>query len=129
MSALADAAKWPVFSNGTEGHAWMSNWCSYCVHDHGMHQGNDNTDEACDLILLALLENSSNKPTWPEAWLPEPDDGKFFMPSRLTCLKFEPCNRGLNEGSPWEPCDGDPHAEVRAEQVAEVIAYWKEPAK
>lgn len=108
-SRFAAACKRP-FSNGTEGDAWMSAWCSYCVHDHGMHE-HDSCGPGCDLILVAMTDG------WPEGWIPEPDDGSFSLPSRLVCTRFTACDK--------EGCDGDPGAEDRAERVAEVTAYWK----
>ena len=113
MSAFADACHLP-FSNGTEGDAWMEKWCRYCSRDHGQHTDEPGeADGGCHLILDAMLGNA-----WPEAWVPEPDDGRFFLPSRMICSAFTPC----------EPCGGDPGAEDRAERVAEVTAYWRERA-
>lgn len=110
MSRLSEACSRP-FSNGTEGEAWMSRWCSFCVHDHGAH---DETYESCCSIIGASMTGE----VWPEAWLPEPDDGSFSLPSRMICGQFMPCSLG--------DCCGDPSPVGRAEQVAEVTAYWKE---
>lgn len=112
MSRFADACSVP-FSNGTEGHAWMSKWCEFCVHDHGMHDGVDRPEDGCDLILQAMLDHEF----WPEAWLPEPDDGSFFLPSRMICGQFSPCTEGN--------CTGDPGADERAQRIADVTAYWQ----
>lgn len=106
---LTAACKRP-FSNGTEGDTWMRNWCKRCAHDHDMHDPDG--VGGCTVIALAMCDFPDG---WPEAWLPEPDDGTFALPSRLTCLMFTPC----------EPCGGDPLAEVRAAQTAEVTAYWQ----
>lgn len=111
MSALSEACSVP-FSNGTEGAAWMGTWCDFCVHDHGAHDGT--YAPTCDIIALAMLGNEP----WPEAWLPEPDDGRFFLPSRMICGQFTPCISG--------DCTGDPGETERAERVAEVTVYWKE---
>lgn len=94
------------FSNGTEGDAWQAKWCEYCERDHGMH---NDEGAGCGMILSSLMDE------WPEGWIPEPDDGKFFLPSRLVCTAFVAC----------EQCDGDPGAEARAERITEVTAYWK----
>ncbi len=110
MTPIA-AASQHAFSNGTEGEAWMSAWCNHCARDHGMHNGGAE-QPMCDLILQTMLGRDS---TWPEGWLPEPDDGDFYLPSRIVCLAFTPC----------EPCGGDPGAVERAERVAEVSAYWR----
>ena len=118
--SLADATKRIPFSNGTEGQAWMSAWCDLCAHDstlHGCHcpgSSAEDDSEGCTLIGSALLGDEFF--TWPEAWLPEPDDGQFALPSRLVCLHFAPC----------DPCGGDPGAQERAERIVEVRTYWRE---
>lgn len=108
MSAFADACHRP-FSNGTEGGAWTAKWCDYCVRDHGLHNGGE-SQPMCDLVMTSMCDE------WPEGWIPEPDDGRFFLPSRMICTAFTPCTEGT--------CTGDPGAEARAERVAEVTAYW-----
>lgn len=113
MNPLAEACAGSPFSNGTEGDAWMSKWCEFCVHDHDMHLGNG---PGCSLIFGAMLDEP-----WPEAWLPEPDDGDFYLPSRMICGQFEPCHEG--------GCTGDPAPEERAERVAEVTVYWRDRAE
>lgn len=113
-SALAAACKHP-FSNGTEQAAWMDKWCAYCAHDHGMHTNDVDTDQACDIILAYTIEPAA----WPsEAWLPEPDDGDFYLPSRMVCSMFQACHGA--------GCDGDPGAEDRAERVTLVTDYWRQ---
>lgn len=112
--SLTDSCKRP-FANGTEGRAWMDKWCEHCRHDHDMHTP-DGSGPGCGLIANAMLSDHDDYPgAWPEAWLPEPDDGRFFLPSRLVCLHFEPC----------QPCGGDPGAPARAERIAEVRDYWQ----
>lgn len=108
MGRFTDACRVP-FSNGTEGDAWMSKWCQFCARDHQMH-GPDGEGPGCGLICTAYVRE------WPEGWIPEPDDGRFSLPSRLVCTAFVPC----------EPCGGDPGAEARAQRTAEVVAYWQE---
>lgn len=103
------------FSNGTEERAWMSTWCDYCANDHGMHF-DDDTDRACHLILNNLVKEYGEVVN-EEAWIAEPDDGRFFLPSRMVCLAFTPCTEA--------PCEGDPGAEDRAQRVAEVQKYWR----
>lgn len=115
MNPLAAACARTPFANGTEGDAWMAAWCQHCVHDHGMTH-HDSCGDGCDLILGAMLDQP-----WPEAWLPEPDDGSFSLPSRLICGQFQPCTLG--------DCSGDPAPEARAERVAEVTVYWRDRAK
>lgn len=106
MTRLSDASHHP-FANGTEGLAWQACWCDLCAHDHEMHTPDGCA--GCPLLLASLIGE------WPEGWLPEPDDGQFFLPSRLICTKFTPCL----------DCGGDPGAEERAARVAEVTAYWE----
>jgi hypothetical protein len=100
------------FANGTEGAAWMDKWCSYCANDHGMH---DDSGPGCP-IIVDLMSVHPEGWRWPEPWLPEPDDGRFFLPSRMVCGMFKPC----------DDCGGDPGAEDRVERVAEVTAYWRQ---
>lgn len=102
---FADACHRP-FSNGTEGDAWIDKWCRYCARDHEVHT---ETGPGCGLMTTAMFGDE-----WPEGWVPEPDDGRFFLPSRMVCMAFTPC----------EDCGGDPGADARAERVAEVTAYW-----
>lgn len=105
------------FSNGTEADAWMDRWCAFCAHDHGMHGANSDAED-CELVMNAMagLEYPAD-----EAWVAEPDDGKFFLPSRMICLRFTPCT--------LDACTGDPGAEARAGRVAEVQTYWRERVK
>lgn len=110
--SLHDRTRHIPFSNGTEGYSWMAKWCDLCTHDHGMHDGSG-SDPKCDLIGSSMLGDDVFE--WPEAWLPEPDDGSFSLPSRLVCLHFSPC----------EPCGGDPGATERAERIDEVRSYWR----
>ena len=103
------------FSNGTEQQAWESAWCAHCVHDHTTH--NDVGGAGCELLLVGALLADTDGWRWPEAWLPEPDDGHFYLPSRMICGQFKPCHEG--------DCTGDPGAEERAERVVDVTAYWQ----
>lgn len=103
------------FSNGTEQQAWENVWCAYCVHDHDQHDGT--YGPGCELYLAGAMLAGTDDYRWPEAWLPEPDDGTFGLPSRMLCGQFKPCHEG--------DCTGDPGAVERAERVAEVTAYWQ----
>ena len=102
----------PPFCNGTEGHAWMSRWCAYCVHDHDMHPGQV-SGGGCRMIIEAMVRVDGWR--WPEAWTREPP-GMFGCPSYMLCGMFEPCTAGS--------CTGDPAPEERAERVAMVQAAW-----
>jgi hypothetical protein len=102
------------FSNGTEGYAWMSRWCDTCTHDHEMHDGDG---PGCELIALAMIDEVDQS---SEAWIAEPDDGTFALPSRMLCTLYQPCTK--------DGCDGDPWPKDRAEIVGEVMAYWRDKA-
>ena len=108
-SRFAEACHHP-FANGTEFLEWTAKWCRHCAREHGEHPDGPG-EPLCDLLTASLRDDQ-----WPEGWIPEPDDGRFFLPSRMICTAFTPC----------EPCGGDPGAADRAERVAEVIAYWRE---
>jgi hypothetical protein len=99
------------FSNSTEGDAWMSKWCTYCEHDHNIHTMG--SGPGCDFILDAMLR----KPVDHEAWIAEPDDGQFYLPSRMICVAFKPCNK--------DECQGDPAPDARATRITEVTTYWR----
>lgn len=38
-----------AFSNGTEGYAWMGNWCHECKHD------DEETEKWCPILTLAMI--------------------------------------------------------------------------
>lgn len=103
------------FSNGTEGDAWMSKWCEYCAHDHGLHNGNGD-QPMCELIGAAMFQRAG-EPLNVEAWIAEPDDGEFHLPSRMICLRFTPCH--------GDGCNGDPAPVERAQRVQLVQDYWR----
>lgn len=112
MTALEDAqAANRPFSNGTEGQAWMDRWCSFCSKDHGMHD--ESGTPMCGILVEAMLGDSH-----PAEWVPEPDDGRFSLPSRMICTAFAPCTTGA--------CEGDPGADERAQRVDEVTVYWRD---
>ncbi|HVL39907.1 MAG TPA: hypothetical protein VM328_11005 [Fimbriimonadaceae bacterium] len=109
---LAAAQARRPFANGTEAGAWIDKWCNHCVHDHAFRVG---SGPGCELIGNAtLVDFPTGDNPWPEAWLPEPDDGTFAMPSRLACRKFQPC----------KPCGGDPAGKERARRIDAVATYW-----
>lgn len=109
-SRFRDACRVP-FSNGTEERSWQSRWCDLCVHDHGMHT---DSGPGCDVYGGVLLSDFED---WPECWLPEPDDGRSTLPSRLVCQQFEPCSE--------DDCEGDPYEVTRSEIAVEVREYWE----
>ena len=91
------------FSNGTEGYAWMANWCDRCDKDHQAHI--DNHEDGCPIIAMAyLLDGDETIPEWVETW-----DGKgpFPLGDNVHCLAFAPCQQcdggGGDDGCGWEP--------------------------
>jgi hypothetical protein len=48
------------FSNGTEGYAWMGNWCDECVHN------DEETEKYCPILTVALLSKT------PAEWVEQP---------------------------------------------------------
>lgn len=104
------------FSNGTEERAWQEVWCEHCVHDHGMHPGGAE-DGGCDLFMHYLLGTADpGEWRWPEAWTPEPPGFTHHCPSLMLCGQFKPCTTG--------GCEGDPHADTRAEVTVHVRNAW-----
>lgn len=68
------------------GGLWEANWCRRCSHDHGMHNGNDDTSNACEIILRHMVDD------YPIEELTELDHGHDgWGPCCLTCSKFSPC--------------------------------------
>jgi hypothetical protein len=63
------AADEPAFSNGTEGDAWMENWCYRCRHE-----------ETCPLIEAAMVGMT------PAQWQ---EQDRFSLGSQYRCTEFE----------------------------------------
>lgn len=87
-----------MFSNGTEGEAWMSRWCDVCDNDHGSDSEVRCGD--CDRIWMSET---------PECVILEPE-GEFHMPPAHICTRFAA-----------RP-DGDPYSIARVQIVARVKA-------
>jgi hypothetical protein len=85
-----DAADSPPFSNGTEGYAWMDNWCARCKVDAPARKGDEGN--GCPLILLALIGKT------PAEWFRQ--DGNY-LGDKYHCVEFR------DEDEP----DGNPHPE------------------
>jgi hypothetical protein len=73
------------FSNGTEGYAWMAQWCDRCALDHGMYRGNG--DGGCQIVALALVDGDAVIPEW----IDETEEKGFTFPPAVTCIMFERC--------------------------------------
>lgn len=52
------------FSNGTEGYAWMANWCDRCLRDAPFR--NTGKGSGCPLLQIALLGRT------PAEWMEQP---------------------------------------------------------
>lgn len=74
-----------MFSNGTEGEAWMARWCDVCDNDHGADS--DKHCDDCDTIWMSMT---------PECIILEPE-GVFHMPPAHICTRFA----ARPEGDPW----------------------------
>lgn len=56
----ASAREGSPFSNGTEGYAWMAEWCDECVHN------DEETEKWCPILTVALLGKT------PAEWVEQP---------------------------------------------------------
>ena len=116
--AKAAAKDEPAFSNGTEGYAWMDNWCDRCVHDKGTRDG---TDEAgCPLVMVALMGKT------PIEWIDQTENG-HRLGDTYHCTEFRDEDEGGGDddappppGPPAPEIDGQADIfAVFAEQIAE----------
>lgn len=73
-----------AFSNGTEGECWMHNNCHRCV--------NDDPNDGCDLVLVALLGRT------PAEWTP---DKSGSISEQYRCMYFRDKEDG--NGGDTEP--------------------------
>lgn len=92
----------PAFSNGTEGYAWMGNWCDQCLRD-APHR-NMGKGSGCPLVMVALMERT------PAEWLDGPRDehGRYSLGDQYHCIEFKPPGGGGYEPRPKpEPSDMD----------------------
>lgn len=111
MTSFAEAARGVPFSNGSEGADWMAKWCTYCVHDHGMHRDQDDPP-GCEIVMW--MYGAGRDDVYPECLIPHPPG----MWGWMVCTRFQPCTE--------DACDGDPAPTERAERVATVQAKWRE---
>lgn len=71
------------FSNGTEGFAWMANWCDRCERDHQAHI--DHHEDGCKIFLRSLtLERDEIIPEWIE-------QDRYALGDNVHCVEFRPC--------------------------------------
>lgn len=92
--AYARSRDVPAFSNGTEGHGWMANWCDRCLRDAPFRNGIAKT--GCPLILVALQDRT------PAEWLDGPRDehGAYSIEDQYVCLEFKGPGGGGGEPRP-----------------------------
>lgn len=83
------------FANGTEGRAWMAEWCNRCLHDHGMH---DDSGNGCPIFVHSIVGDDLGGYT-PMIWQPYEHDWWHYLPAGIRCAAFEPC----------EPCGESVH--------------------
>lgn len=74
------------FANGTEGHAWTSQWCDQCENDHDMHYPNQ-TPPGCPILCKAYCDTEAEIPEWVDLT----DEMGFTFPPAVHCLSFAPC--------------------------------------
>jgi hypothetical protein len=79
----------PPFSNGTEGEAWMANWCHRCLRDAPFRNGIAPT--GCELILTALLGQT------PAEWI---EQDRFSLGDQYHCIEFRAPGSGGGEPRP-----------------------------
>lgn len=85
------------FSNGTEGEAWMENWCGRCVHDAPARHGDEGN--GCPLILTAICGKT------PIEWMRQPG---FRLGDQYHCIYFDDDNKPPGDGwhRPESPSPG-----------------------
>ena len=127
------------FSNGTEGYAWMDNWCFRpCAVDAAWQRyDNDKGPKAdgCPLIVIALNGKT------PAEWIEQPRDeqGRMTLGDQYHCMNFRaegddpPGPRREPDPMPGQSEMFDPEPLRRpgrmfADTVAEVPAYLGEGA-
>ncbi|ASU81530.1 hypothetical protein CDO52_00865 [Nocardiopsis gilva YIM 90087] len=90
--AYARARERAPFANGTEGYAWIGQWCGSCVHDR---EGRAMTGPGCPLILVSLMGRT------PAEWLDGPRDeqGLCSLHDQYHCMYF----RDEDDGGDPEP--------------------------
>jgi hypothetical protein len=80
---MADAKQEPAFSNGTEGYAWMDNWC--------WHPCKKDRNEDCPLIMASIMGVTPIE--WTEV-------ERFSLADRYNCSEFEPDDRDGDDREP-----------------------------
>lgn len=105
-----------AFSNGTEGFAWMGNWCHECKHD------DDETEKWCPILTLAMIGEKT-----PAEWV---EKNPYGLGDRYECTEFEPRDEDGDDPEPEpEPVPEDPNQLTIFDMfVDEFVASVEEPA-
>ena len=78
------------FSNGTEGYAWMAEWCNRCANDHDFsHVENSDGADGCEIVLRSMRGTNEVIPEWVD----NSDTEGFTLPPAIHCLAFRPCDK------------------------------------
>ena len=83
------------FSNGTEGFAWVANWCDRCIHDKPARE--DQYEDACGIFTLSLTGRT------PSEWIEQEWGEKGPPVDRYHCVMF----RDEDDGPP-PPTEPEP---------------------
>ncbi|TDB86468.1 hypothetical protein E1264_17880 [Actinomadura sp. KC216] len=113
------------FSNGTEGYAWLDNWCGRCINDKPARDGRD--DEGCPLILVSLMGRT------PIEWIEkrDPESGLVRLGDSYHCMYF----RDEDDGGDPEPTPiPDPPGQLtltprEPHERARMLTSYPEPVK
>lgn len=94
---MAAAVDQRPFSNGTEGYAWMDNWCFRCVHD------DEEAEKYCPILTVGYLGKT------PAEWVEQDrgPSGLMTLGETYTCVEFDERREGDDEEEPppprWDP--------------------------
>lgn len=103
------------FSNGTEGYAWMAEWCDRCANDHQAHV--DHHEDGCPIIGSHLAFPEKERPKWVDLT----DEYGFTFPPAVRCLSFTPC-AACGEGG-----GGDDHRVPRSPLPGQLALFDAAP--
>jgi hypothetical protein len=111
-AAYAAAKDKPPFSNGTEGYAWMGNWCDECS------KNDEEIELWCPLLSVALLGRT------PVEWIEQTADG-HRLGDTYHCTAFAPRDDGNGGGGP--PVPPSPFDEEQPGQT-DIFTFFAEDA-
>jgi hypothetical protein len=74
-------------SNGTEGEAFIYNWCSNCIHGKYEH---DQSADSCDIVTMAMCFDLNDK-EYPNEW-------RYNSEGKAVCTAFVKWDWGKDEG-------------------------------